>query len=231
MRRKAVACRRAWVIITLREARSPKVDHYCRVSIADAARWWRQSVRPPRVKWPLPASRLKVEAITGATIYLLSVRGDPLESLRWDVALQAPGTGMEMQPLFPLLSPFSSFDNITGILVTDWCVVYVSLISFSHPSFNRQPLSFHCTADICSVRPNHFTLPQGKQSSNNFKPPSRKSCINHEASLPSHKTSFLLSELPDPLNNCYSTEELFPSLFWIQASHCSARRFLLVFMM
>lgn len=36
MRRKAVACRRAWVIITLSEATSPKVGHYCTVSIADA---------------------------------------------------------------------------------------------------------------------------------------------------------------------------------------------------
>lgn len=36
MRRKAVDCRKAWVIISLCEATGPKVGHYCSVSIADA---------------------------------------------------------------------------------------------------------------------------------------------------------------------------------------------------
>lgn len=36
MRREAQACRQAWLIITLCEATSPKVGHYCNVSIADA---------------------------------------------------------------------------------------------------------------------------------------------------------------------------------------------------
>lgn len=91
--------------------------------------------------------------------------------VEYDLGLPATRREMEMKPLHLSSTHQSwhcSFDNVIRILVIDWSVVYVSLISSSHPSCGGQPLSLLLYDRHLQSTAKSLYYPAGKQSSNNF---------------------------------------------------------------
>lgn len=111
--------------------------------LPSACRWPTLFHQGPNVKAPrpLPASRFKVQAITRASIYLSSVLGDAMAER--DFFFPPRGADAEAQPIacFPPHCWHFIPDIIFGILIRDRSPVYDSLISSSHPSCGRQPVS------------------------------------------------------------------------------------------
>lgn len=147
----------------------------------------------PNVKAPppLPASRLKVHAITDVPMYLPSVLSDP--AVVWDLPLL--GREAEVQP-----------SHVTSPLLPFYPWYYLW-----HPRQRPVPglwLSHFLISSILlqtasiSSRMREMSSESGHVSLLCYRGPQR---INRRACLPTHKVYSFLSNLPDALNNYYPT--------------------------
>lgn len=151
MSRGVEACRREWLIITLREVTSPKVDHYHNVSIAGAVPSGPNVTAPQ----PLPPSRLKVQAITDITIYLPSELGLVRFST---VSWRHRGAAMACPlAIVAISSPPLSLASLSKASPQFMTLSFPHLIYLAADSHYL----FRYGGDVCRVWPSHFTVLQG----------------------------------------------------------------------
>lgn len=115
----------------------------------------------------------------------------------------------------------SSFDTVIAILVMGRSLL-CSVSHFIFSSILQQTATISPPQQGRSVQQSGqitTSIPQGGQASNNFSLHRGSPALTMKP-VPSHKVSSTLSDLPNPLNNCYSTVYLFSLLFSISANHC-----------